>query len=108
MFKVAFFLAAVVGSPVIVYEMGQFIGPALKPSEKPLLLRITAPVVALFLSGGALCFIVVLPFTFNLLYSVQTVLRANFLVFYGDDFIDFVLLFTLAFARAFLLPVVMT
>src|SRR6266571_3775859 len=83
MFKVAFFLAAVVGSPVIVYELGQFIGPALKPSEKRLILRITVPVVALFLSGVALCFIVVLPFTFNLLYSVQTVLGANFLVMYG-------------------------
>src|SRR5206468_5726295 len=60
MFKVAFFLAAVVGSPVIVYELGQFIGPALKPSEKRLILRSTVPVVALFLSGVALCFIVVL------------------------------------------------
>src|SRR2546430_2674466 len=49
MFKVAFFLAAVVGSPVIVYELGQFIGPALKPSEKRLILRITVPVVAMFL-----------------------------------------------------------
>src|SRR5207247_3433250 len=68
MFKVAFFLAAIVGSPVIVYELGQFIGPALKPSEKRLILRITVPVVALFLSGVALSFIVVLPFTFNLLY----------------------------------------
>ena len=107
MFKVAFFLAAIVGSPVIVYELGQFIGPALKPSEKRLILRITVPVVALFLSGVALCFIVVLPFTFNLLYSVQTVLGANFLVLYGDDFIDFVLLFTLAFGLAFQLPVLM-
>src|SRR2546428_670426 len=54
MFKVAFFLAAVVGSPVIVYELGQFIGPALKPSEKRLILRITVPVVLLFLSLVAL------------------------------------------------------
>src|SRR2546422_718999 len=92
---------------VIVYELGQFIGPALKPSEKRLILRITVPVVLLFLSGVALCFIVVLPFTFNLLYSVQTVLGANFLVLYGDDFIDFVLLFTLAFGLAFQLPVLM-
>src|SRR5438128_3059895 len=107
MFKVAFFLAAVTGSPVIAYEMGQFIGPALKPSEKRLILRITVPVVALFLSGVALCFIVVLPFTFNLLYSVQTVLGANFLVLYVADFIDFVLLFTLAFGLAFQLPVLM-
>src|SRR5947209_1445840 len=69
MFKVAFFLAAVVGSPVIVYELGQFIGPALKPSEKRLILRITVPVVLLFLSGaiitpdgsGITMFLVALP-----------------------------------------------
>src|SRR5207244_1752051 len=84
-----------------------FIGPALQPSEERLILRITVPLGALFLSGVALCFIVVLPFTFNLLYSVQTVLGANFLVLYGDDFIDFVLLFTLAFGLAFQLPVLM-
>ncbi len=107
MFKVAFFLAAVSASPVIVYEVGRFISPALKPSEKRLILRITLPMLALFLSGVALCFVVVLPFTFNLLYSVQNILGANFLVLYGDNFIDFVLLFSVAFGLAFQLPVVM-
>jgi len=107
MFKVAFFLAAVTGSPVIAYEMGQFIGPALKPSEKRLILRITLPVVVLFLSGVTLCFIVVLPFTFQLLYSVQNVLGANLLILYGDNFTDFVLLFSVAFGLAFQLPVLM-
>src|SRR5256712_7465834 len=107
MFKVAFFLAAVTGSPVIVYELGRFIGPALKPSEKRLILRITLPVVVLFLSGVTLCFIVVLPFTFQLLYSVQNVLGANLLILYGDNFTDFVLLFSVAFGLAFQLPALM-
>jgi sec-independent protein translocase protein TatC len=107
MFKVAFFLAAITASPVIAYEMGQFIGPALKASEKRLILRITAPVVILFLSGVTLCLIVVLPFTFQLLYSVQTVLGANFLVLNGDDFASFVLLFSIGFGLAFQLPVLM-
>lgn len=107
MFKVAGFLAIVMTSPLIAYEVGRFVGPALKPSEKRLILRITIPVLTLFLSGVILCFIVVLPFTFNLLFSVQTLLGANFLVLYGDDFIDFVLLFSLAFGLAFELPMVM-
>jgi sec-independent protein translocase protein TatC len=107
MFKVAFFLAVVMGSPVIAFEIGRFIGPALKPSEKRLILRITLPVLFLFLAGVALCFVVILPFTFNLLYSVQNLLGANLLILYGDNFIDFVLLFSLAFGLAFQLPVLM-
>src|SRR2546430_2463568 len=64
-------------------------------------------VVVLFLSGVVLCFVVILPFTFNLLFSVQNLLGANLLILYGDSFIDFVLLFTLAFGLAFQLPVLM-
>ncbi len=107
MFKVAFFLAIVVGSPLIVYELGQFIGPALRPSEKRLILRVTVPVLVLFLAGVVMCFVIVLPFTFNLLFSVQNLMGANFLILYGDNFIDFVLLFALGFGLAFQLPVLM-
>jgi len=107
MFKVAFFLAAVTASPLIVYQVGRFVGPALKPTERRLIIRVTAPVLLLFLSGVALCFVVILPFTFNLLFSVQNLLGANLLILYGDSFIDFVLLFTLAFGLAFQLPVLM-
>lgn len=107
MFKVAFFLAIVAGSPVITFELGRFISPALKPSEKRLILKITIPILVLFLAGVTMCFLVVLPFTFNLLFSQQNLMGANFLVIYGDNFIDFVLLFSLAFGLAFQLPVVM-
>ena len=107
MFKIAFFLAIVVGSPVISFEVGRFISPALKPSEKRVILKITIPVVVLFLAGVLLCFLVVLPFTFSLLFSQQNLMGANFLVIYGDNFIDFVLLFSLGFGIAFQLPVVM-
>ncbi len=107
MFKVAFFLAIVVGSPAITYELGRFISPALKPSEKRLILKITLPVLILFLAGVVMCFVVVLPFTFRLLFSQQNLMGANFLIIYGDNFIDFVLLFSLGFGLAFQLPVVM-
>jgi sec-independent protein translocase protein TatC len=107
MFKVAFFLAIVVGSPFIFYEVGQFIGPALRPTEKRLIVRMTLPVLLLFIAGVTMCFVLVLPFTFNLLFSVQNLMGANFLVLYGDNFIDFVLLFSLAFGVAFQLPVIM-
>lgn len=107
MFKVAFFLAIVFSSPSIVYEAAQFVGPALRPSEKRLILRIAVPVMVLFLAGVIMCLVVVLPFTFGLLFSAQNLMGANLLILYGDNFIDFVLLFSLAFGVAFQLPVVM-
>ncbi len=107
MFKVAFFLALVFASPSIAYETAQFVAPALRASEKRLLLRVTVPVIVLFLAGVTMCLLVVLPFTFNLLFSVQNLMGANLLILYGDNFIDFVLLFSLAFGVAFQLPVLM-
>ena len=107
MFKVAFFLAIVFAAPSIVYELAQFVGPALRPSERRLILRITVPVFLLFLSGVTLCLVVVLPFTFNLLFSVQNLMGANLLILDGGNFIDFVMLFSLAFGIAFQLPVAM-
>lgn len=105
MFKVSFFLAVVFAAPLIIYETGQFVGPALRPSEKRLILRITLPVFLLFIAGVTLCLVVVLPFTFSLLFSVQNLMGANLLILDGDNFIDFVLLFSLAFGIAFQLPV---
>jgi sec-independent protein translocase protein TatC len=107
LFECALFLAAIIGSPVIVYELGQFIGPALKPSEKRLIRRVTTPVLFLFLAGVGLCFVVVLPFTIVLMYQVQIALGATSLFLFADDFIGFVLLFSLAFGLAFQLPVLM-
>ncbi len=107
MFKVAFFLAIVFASPSIAYETAQFVAPALRPSEKRLILKVTVPVIVLFLAGVTMCLLVVLPFTFNLLFSVQNLMGANLLILYGDNFIDFVLLFSLAFGIAFQLPVLM-
>ena len=107
MFKVAFFLALLTSSPVISIQVGRFIGPALRPSEKRLIARVMIPVLLLFLAGVLLCFIVVLPFTFRLLYGAQIVGGATLLILYADSFINFVLLFALGFGLAFQLPVLM-
>ncbi len=105
--KTAFFLAVILSFPAIAYEIGQFIGPALKPSEKRLIFRVTLPTVLLFFAGVLLCLIVVLPFTFRLLFTYQTTLGANLLLLFADDFISFVLLFLIGFGLAFQLPVLM-
>lgn len=104
--KAGFFLAAVVTSPVITYEFWKFIAPALKKKERRLIVRVSVPVVLLFLAGVLVSFLVVLPFTFPFLYGFAIGVRAEpFLRL--DDFVDFVLLFSLAFGAAFELPVIM-
>ena len=104
--KVATFLAAVVISPISTYEFWRFVAPALKPSERRLIFRITAPVVTLFIAGVVVSLLVVLPFTFPFLYAFAYSFGATPLLRL-DEFLDFVLWFSLAFGLAFELPVVM-
>jgi len=105
-FKVALFLAIVATSPVSTYEFWRFVAPALKAPERKLIIRISVPVVFLFLSGVAMSLLVVLPFTFTFLYGIAIAMGAETLL-QLDGFLDFVLLFSIAFGAAFELPVVM-
>ena len=105
-FKVALFLAAVAISPVSTFEFWRFVAPALKPKEKRMIVRVSVPVVLLFLAVVAMSLLVVLPFTFPFLYGIAIALGATPLL-QLDEFLDFVLLFSLAFGAAFELPVIM-
>lgn len=105
-FKVALFLALVTSSPVITYEFWRFVAPALKAKDRRLIVRVSTPVVVLFLMGVAMSFLVVLPFTFSFLYGIAIAMGAKpFLQL--QEFLDFIILFSLAFGVAFELPVVM-
>ena len=105
--EMALFLACIVASPVIAWESLQFIGPALKPSEKRLLRRIIAPVSVLFFAGVALDLLILLPFTFNFLYQAQRGLGVKLYQLFIGDFVSFVVIHVLAFGAAFELPVIM-
>ena len=105
-FKAALFLSAVVISPVSTYQFWAFIRPALRAKERRLIIRISAPVVLLFLAGVAMSFLVVLPFTIRFLYDITGGIVDESL-FQIQEFLDFILLFSLAFGVAFELPVVM-
>jgi sec-independent protein translocase protein TatC len=105
--KIAMFLAFVVGFPVIAYEFGRFIGPALKPSEKRLILRMTLPIVLLFFFGVLLDYFILLPWTINFLYSAQQNMGITTFLLPIDSFVSFVTIHLLAFGLAFQLPVIM-
>src|SRR5207249_243194 len=80
--------------------------PALRPKERRMIVRVSVPVVLLFLAGVAMSFLVVLPFTFTFLYGIAIAMGALPLLDL-QQFLDFVLLFSLGFGIAFELPVVM-
>ena len=105
--KTAFFLAIAVGMPMIAYQLGMFIAPALYAEERKVILRLVVPAVLLFGLGVAIAFLVVLPFTFQFLYSVAASLGAQRLFLPLDEFLNFTLIFTLGFGLAFEMPIVM-
>ena len=106
-FKTAFFLALLVGMPMVAYQMGMFIAPGLRPREKRTILRLLGPSMALFALGVLIAFFVVLPFTFDFLYQVAVNLGVDQPMLHIDQFLDFVLLFMLGFGLAFQVPVIM-
>lgn len=106
-FKTAFFLSVIVGMPMISYQMGMFIAPALRPQEKRAILRLVAPSIVLFAAGVLLAFFLVLPFTFQFLYQVALGLGVEQPLLHIDQFLDFVLLFMVGFGLAFQVPVIM-
>ncbi len=105
--KIAMFLAFVVGFPIIAYEFGMFVGPALKPSEKRLILRMTIPIVLLFFFGVLLDYFLLLPWTINFLYSAQQNMGITTFLLPIDSFVSFVTIHLIAFGLAFQLPVIM-
>lgn len=103
-FKVAFFAACILGSPVIAYHVLAFFLPALKPKERKWFIPTLIAVVFFFLLGAYFCwqFILTPGFTWLLTQGgdvVQVMPQA-------DKMLTAVLLFLLAFGVGFETPVV--
>ncbi len=115
--KVALFLAVVLSMPMIVYQLGKFLAPALKPKEKGLLIKITLPATLLFISGAVFAYFFVLEFMFDFLMNMGVAMvsfpdpvtgELVHVAYMGiEEFINFTLMILLAFGLAFELPVIM-
>ncbi len=105
--QIAMFLAVVIGFPVIAFEIGKFVSPALKPSEKRVIMRMTIPVVLLFFFGVLLDYFLLLPWTINFLYAAQQNMGITLYQLPIDTFVSFVTIHLIAFGVAFQLPVIM-
>jgi sec-independent protein translocase protein TatC len=100
-------LVGVIGSmPIIVKEIAGFISPAISPSVRKGIVRMTVPAIVLFIAGIAFAYLVVVPYILVFLYQFGEAINVVPL-FNITDFISFVLQFMLAFGISFELPVLM-
>lgn len=103
---VAVLLGLVVSIPLIVREIASFISPAISEKARIGILNVFLPAVALFVTGIAFSYFVVIPFVLDLLYEYGRALGVEtFLTI--SDFISFVLQFFLGIGVAFQLPILM-
>lgn len=68
-FKVAFFAAMVLFSPIIIWQVMAFFLPALKPNERKWLIPTFASAVVLFLSGAAFAYFVIMRPAFEFMFA---------------------------------------
>jgi sec-independent protein translocase protein TatC len=104
--KIGVIAGLFVASPLILWQVWQFIAPGLHRHEK----KYAAPFVIigtlLFIGGGAFSLKVVTPFAIQFLLSYERPgLQAMISI---GSYIDFLLKFTLAFGAVFELPLVIT
>jgi len=103
---VSIFLGALLGMPVIVYQIAAFVGPALYRHEAHSVRRILLPSALLFGTGAAFAYVFVTPVAFQFLYEYGVVLGAETFITV-DELINFVLLFALAGGLSYQLPIAM-
>lgn len=105
-FNIALGLAVAAALPVALFQLGRFVGPALRPSERRMLAWGLVPATLLFVLGALFGYLVVLPFTLSALYQFSDALGASSLLSV-QDFASFTLSFLLGFGLAFQTPLVM-
>lgn len=100
----AFALALIIASPVIGYQLWGFMSPAMYSHEKKLVLPVLAAVVALFLTGVAIAFFVILPMTLRFLLGVEAGALTPMIT--ATEYFGFAIYMSLAFGAVFEFPVV--
>ena len=109
-FRVAMMIGAIIALPYIIFQLLAFIAPALEdPKEKNtfrnLVIFGSLPGTALFISGVAFCYTVMLPFTLRYLKGFgANIAEAQWTI---DSYIAFVLTFLLGMGLVFETPLVM-
>ncbi|MDQ6690057.1 MAG: twin-arginine translocase subunit TatC [Gemmatimonadota bacterium] len=96
-------LGLILASPVIVGQVWGFLAPALYTHEKRVVIPVVLSMVALFLSGVALSYFVVLPLTLKFLMSIESTALTPMIS--ATEYFDFAISMCLAFGLVFEVPI---
>jgi sec-independent protein translocase protein TatC len=97
-------LTVILGMPWIVHEVSAFLVPALRQSEREMIRRIGIPASLLFAAGTLLGVFFLTPLTFRLLFLYVSAMGLA-PVLGVQQFVQFALLYSMAFGLVFELPV---
>lgn len=103
-FKVAFFFAAIICAPIIIWEVMAFFLPALKPKERKWVVPTVAAMVLLFFLGMAFCYLVIQQAAFGWMLD-QSFEFANVMP-NAEDYLNIFMMLEIGFGLAFQLPLV--
>jgi sec-independent protein translocase protein TatC len=103
--KLALYVGLVLAAPAILYFVGQFVLPALKPKEKQMLWPGFAAGTLLFILGAVSCFLLIVPQTLRAFIQASHWLgiEPRWTI---DSYIGFVTQFTLMMGLTFEIPLV--
>jgi len=103
---ISLFTSLIVTFPFFLYKFIKYLSPALYPKEKKAILKVLAPSSLLFLGGAIFAYFIIIPPTFKVLYSFNTILGvAPFFVV--SEFISWTLALMFTTGLMFLLPIFM-
>jgi sec-independent protein translocase protein TatC len=102
-FKVAFFAAIVVFSPILIWQILAFFLPALKPNERKWVVPTFVAAVALFLSGASFAYFVIMEPAFEFMFAQGADLVG--LIPSADRFLTGITMMMVGFGMAFEIPI---
>jgi sec-independent protein translocase protein TatC len=103
-FQAGLYMALIVGSPIIIWQVGGFFLPALKPKERRYVVPTFIAAVVFFLAGVAFTYFVILQPAFQWLFSQAPIGFTQ--VPQANENFNLAMLLMLIFGLAFELPVV--
>lgn len=103
-FKVAFFFAFIICTPIIIWEIMAFFLPALNEKERRWVVPTVAAMVFLFFFGMIFCYFIILNTAFGWLIQQSTEFAAT--LNEAEDYLSIIIMFEVGFGIAFQLPLV--
>ncbi|MBN1569314.1 MAG: twin-arginine translocase subunit TatC [Acidobacteria bacterium] len=101
--KVSFLAGIFLTIPLTLYEVWKFIAPGLYRKEKRYVVPFLVSSIALFLSGAAFCYYIVLPAAFKFLIDLGSSFMPMIKI---DEYLDLINMMLLGFGIIFEMPVI--